>query len=370
MQKIIFYVAVLLCTFLSQIYGQETFEQQAKVIANSITSITTEEKAALKAEVEEINKLLESGTITATQADEKKIKAAEERARNIERRVAAEQAKLDILVKDVVDGKVNYSKEKEKWGTTIILGTNSNDSIGENHTEISLGSMKVYKGETEKIRRNSKRTTSQFVFAFGLNNLITDGDSNSLENSDFKTWGSNFFEWGFTFNTRVLKDNNLLHIKYGLSLMYNNLRPTDNRYFVKDGDVTELQTFDRDLNENKFRNSMVVLPVHLEFDFTPKTVGDDGSFKFRTHKSVRLGVGGFGGLNYQSTQKLRYEEDDIRIKNKQKGDFNVSTFVYGLSGYLGYGSTSLYVKYNLNSLFKDNPIDQNNISLGLRFDFN
>ncbi|HRA74105.1 MAG TPA: hypothetical protein PLB11_14930, partial [Flavobacterium sp.] len=203
-----------------------------------------------------------------------------------------------------------------------------------------------------------------------LNNLITDGDSNSLENSDFKTWGSNFFEWGFTFNTRILKDNNLLHIKYGLSLMYNNLRPTDNRYFVKDGDVTELQTFDRDLNENKFRNSMVVLPVHLEFDFTPKTVGDDGSFKFRTHKSVRLGVGGFGGLNYQSTQKLRYEEDDIRIKNKQKGDFNVSTFVYGLSGYLGYGSTSLYVKYNLNSLFKDNPIDQNNISLGLRFDFN
>ena len=142
MQKIIFYVAVLLCTFLTQIYGQETFEQQAKVIANSITSITTEEKAALKAEVEEINKLLESGTITATQADEKKIKAAEERARNIERRVAAEQAKLDILVKDVVDGKVNYSKEKEKWGTTIILGTNSNDSIGENHTEISLGSMK------------------------------------------------------------------------------------------------------------------------------------------------------------------------------------------------------------------------------------
>ena len=204
-----------------------------------------------------------------------------------------------------------------------------------------------------------------------MNSLLTDGDYDSLENSDFITWGSNFFEWGFTMNTRLMKNHNLLHLKYGLSLMYNNLRPTDNRYFVKNGNVTELQTFqDHDLCENKFRNSMVVLPVHLEFDFTPKTVGDDGSFKFRTHKSVRLGVGGFGGLNYQSTQKLRYEEDDIRIKNKQKGDFNVSTFVYGLSGYLGYGSTSLYVKYNLNSLFKNNPIDQNNISLGLRFDFN
>ncbi|MBA4152959.1 hypothetical protein [Flavobacterium sp.] len=356
MQKIIFYVAALLCTFLTQIYGQETFEQQAKVIANSITSITTEEKTALKAEVEEINKLLESGTITATQADEKKLKAAEERARNIERRIAAEQAKLDDLVKDQVDGKFLSSTDSSSVNNKkVIIQWDLDDDD--------------FKGWKCK-SKSERRTTSQFVFAFGLNNLITDGDSNSLENSDFKTWGSNFFEWGFTFNTRILKENNLLHIKYGLSLMYNNLRPTDNRYFVKDGDVTELQTFDRDLNENKFRNSMVVLPVHLEFDFTPKTVGDDGVSKFRTHKSVRLGVGGFGGLNYQSTQKLRYEEDDIRIKNKQKGDFNVSTFVYGLSGYLGYGSTSLYVKYNLNSLFKDNPIDQNNISLGLRFDLN
>jgi len=28
----------------------------------------------------------------------------------------------------------------------------------------------------------------------------------------------------------------------------------------------------------------------------------------------------------------------------------------------------LYLKYDLNPLFKDNVIDQNNISLGLRFD--
>ncbi|MFT6749305.1 MAG: hypothetical protein ACJAQ1_001243, partial [Flavobacterium sp.] len=32
--------------------------------------------------------------------------------------------------------------------------------------------------------------------------------------------------------------------------------------------------------------------------------------------------------------------------------------------------TSLYVKYDLNPLFKDNVAKQNNISLGLRFDFN
>lgn len=356
MQKIIFYVAVLLCTFVTQMYSQSTFEDQAKVIAQNISRITSEEKEALKKEVEDINKLLESGAITATVADERKIKAAEERAKNIETRVAQEQAKLDLLVKDQVEGKIasstdSVSASKNKVAITWDLDDDTKDWSWKS--------------------KNEKRTTSQFVFAFGLNNLMTDGDFDSLENSDFKTWGSNFFEWGFTMNTRLMKDHNLLHLKYGLSLMYNNLRATDNRYFVKNGNVTELQTFqDHDLCENKFRNSMIVLPLHLEFDFTPKSVGDDGVTRFKTHKSVRLGLGGFAGLNFQTTQKLKWEEDDIRIKYKQKGDFNVNTFVYGLSGYLGYGATSIYVKYNLNELFKDNPVDQNNVSLGLRFDFN
>ena len=72
----------------------------------------------------------------------------------------------------------------------------------------------------------------------------------------------------------------------------------------------------------------------------------------------------------KSKQILKYEADDIKVKEKQKGDFNVSDFTYGLSAYLGYGQTSLYVKYDLNPMFKNNNIDQNNVSLGIRFDFN
>lgn len=368
MQRIILYAVVLLCTLVSKMYSQETFEKRAKSIAENIRMVTQEQKDSLKMEVENIEKKRENGSISPETAATQKLNAAEKRAEIIEKRVAEQDAKLQQLIKDEVDGKT--ATEEVFGGTIIVIGSSGNDSIGKHKTEINIGSMKIFKGEDQKIQRMAKRTTSQFVFAFGLNNLITDGDSNSVENSDFETWGSRFVEWGYTFNTRILKDNNLLHFKYGLSLMYNNLRPTGNRYFVKEGDVTTLQTFDDDLRENKFKNSMLVLPLHLEFDFTPKTVGDDGVTRFRTHKSVRLGIGGFAGLNYQSTQKLRYEEDDIRIKNKQKGDFNVSTLVYGLSSYIGYGGTSLYVKYNLNPVFKDNPVDQHNISMGLRFDFN
>jgi len=41
-----------------------------------------------------------------------------------------------------------------------------------------------------------------------------------------------------------------------------------------------------------------------------------------------------------------------------------------LSTYIGYRETSLYLKYDLNPLFQNNAIKQNNISLGVRFDLN
>jgi hypothetical protein len=89
----------------------------------------------------------------------------------------------------------------------------------ENQTEINITSMKVYNGQEDKEERQSKRTTSQLVLATGLNNVATNG---SVSKSFQVCY---FYEWGLTYNTRLISDNNLLHAKYGLSVMYNNLAP-------------------------------------------------------------------------------------------------------------------------------------------------
>lgn len=363
MQKIIFYVVVSLCFFVSKITAQETFEERANAIAVKIEWIAKEEKQALKDQVDDINKQLEMGRLTQEQADKMKIEVATVQAKKIEDRVAMEQEKLNVLVQEKVDGKVSSNR----GGTSVVIGGN-NDSIAENKMEVRFPSMKVYKGNKEKQERLSKRTTSQFVFAAGVNNLVTDG---AVAHSDYRYWGSHFYEWGVTWNSRLAKNNNLLHAKYGLSLMYNNLRPTDNRVFVENGKQTDLVTSGIHLKDSRFRNVNLVLPLHLEFDFTPKKVSKDGSKTyFRTHESVRFGIGGFAGVNLKSKQILEYDDNGHDYTVKEKGDFNTNDFVYGVSSYIGYKQTSLYVKYDLNPLFKDNPVKQNNISLGLRFDLN
>ncbi len=344
MRNFTIYLALLACLFASKMVGQETFESRARTLAAKIESITADEKAALKTEVEAVNNQLINGTITKDEADSKKKKLAEARAINIESRVAAVEEELKTLVQDKVDGKIKddtIRKHKFTWH---------------------------WKKEKDSIRNSGgqERTTSQFVFAMGANNLVTDG---AVAGSDYRYWGSHFYEWGFTYNTRLAKNNNLLHLKYGLSLMYNNLRPTDNRMFVDNGEQTDLVTNPVNMRDSRFRNVNLVLPVHLEFDFTKKQERD-GKPVFRTHESFRFGVGGYVGVNVKSKQILKYDIDGYKSREITKGSFNTNDFIYGVSTYIGYKETSLYVKYDLSPLFKDNAIKQNNISLGIRWDLN
>lgn len=342
-----------------------SFEKRAKAIGDEIKNITVKEKNALKVVVDSLDKEVVKGTMTAQIAKEMKMKKAEDRANIIDSKIAIEEQKLNQLIQDQVDGKLEDEKTNKGHQTVLILGT-SNDSIGENKTEINLTSLKVYNGQNDKINRHYKRTTSQMVFAAGLNNVVTD---KKIQNSDFRYLGSHFYEWGLTYNSRLLKDANLLHAKYGFSVMYNNLRATDNRSFVVDGQQTNLEVNPVNYKDSRFRTVSLVFPVHLEFDFS-KSKEIDGKRYFKTHDSFRLGVGGYFGTTIKSKQITTYDDDNFKSREKIKGDFNVTQFVYGLSTYVGYKSTSLYVEYNLNPMFTDNAVKQNNVSLGVRFDFN
>ena len=95
----------------------------------------------------------------------------------------------------------------------------------------------------------------------------------------------------------------------------------------------------------------------------------NGKTYFKTHQSFRFGIGGYAGINVKSKQIIKYDQDDLDYKTTIKGDYNVNNFIYGLSSYIGYKELSLYLKYDLNPLFKDNLVKENNISLGLAFRF-
>lgn len=347
MNKIILYISIAIISVVGKLVAQEqpkSFEVRAKQIAQNITTIKTEEKKALKEEVEAIDKQIADGKITKEKGAEIKAKIATERASNIETKVAIEEAKLRELVNENVEEETKDST-KNKYSISIPGG---------------------YTNGKKKKQITEKRTTGQTVFALGFNNVLSDGN---LAQSDFYFLRSNFYEWGYTWNTRLSNQSNLAHFKYGFSVMYNELNPTQNRIFATTGQTTGLVPFTGTLKMSKLRNVNLVFPLHFELDFSKTNTVDDKKI-FRSHKGVRLGFGGYAGFNFKTKQKLCYELDGNEVTEKTKGDFNVNDFVYGVSSYIGFKQTSLYVKYDLNPVFTDNAINQNNISMGIRFDWN
>lgn len=347
MQKIILYISIALLTLVNKVCAQEkTFEQKAKEIAVQIKTIAEEEKRALKSEVEALDKAVELGKMTKEEAKTSKAKIAEERAKNIETKIAEQEKAL----RDLVNGNVN---EEE-----------SNDSLKKNSFAIPGG----FKSKNYDKNKSENRTTSQAVFAVGYNNLVT---NNMVANSQFGYGRSGFWEWGVTWNTRLSNNSNLVHLKYGAGFMYNSLHATDNRIFADSNNQTVLVDAGVETKAKRtyFKNVYFVVPLHLEFDFSKTKMVDDKKI-FKSHTGARFGIGGFVGVNTNSKQFIEYEQNGYKFKEKQKGDFNVNDFTYGVSTYIGYRSTSLYLKYDLNPIFKNNPVDQNNISLGIRFDWN
>ena len=127
MRNFTIYLALLLCLLASKMLGQETFEKRAKTIASKIETITKEEKAALKIEVEAVNNQLINGTISREVAEDKKKLLAEARAINIESRVAQEQENLKNLVQEKVDGKIKEQDSTRRYSFSFHKNRNKHD---------------------------------------------------------------------------------------------------------------------------------------------------------------------------------------------------------------------------------------------------
>lgn len=208
-------------------------------------------------------------------------------------------------------------------------------------------------------------TTKSPYLAFGVGNVATNG---AFANSEFGYLRSNYFEWGVAARTPFSKTNNKWGIRYGLGFKYNGLATTQNQEFVVAGNETVTEPSAHDLRNNYayFRNTYINIPISLDFTTTSKTY-NQANRRFTTKEGINFGIGGYVGYNINSKQFIRYENaNGYKISEKQKGNWNVNDFNYGLTAYAGKDHIKLVVKYDLSPVFSNNAVDQNYWSIGLQ----
>ncbi|TYA75062.1 hypothetical protein [Seonamhaeicola marinus] len=356
MRTITNYLALLvLCVSVQLINAQDTIpkinnKDKIEALKEAIEKIKQEERDFLKTEVEAINLRLENEEISNEKAEALKKEAAKKRALNIENRIAIVNSKIALLARNEEGYDIETTDHYEEG---ITIKTEDGEII------------RFKTSKKNKPKKYDRRTTSDFVLAFGLNNALIDGQG--LDDTPYKIGGSRFLELGWAWKTRIFKESNFVRFKYGYSFQINGLKPDDNMYFVKEGNQTTLQEFPENLDKSKLSITNLVFPMHLEFG-PSKKIERDTYFRYSTHNKFKIGVGGYAGFNIGTRQKLKYRLDGERIKDKQKRGLNTTNFVYGISSYIAFGDMALYVKYDLSPIFKDQLVDQNNISLGVRFD--
>lgn len=347
-----------LSLFTAVLYAQDkAVVKEVKALEKQKEEITRQEKKALKEEVKAINYRLENNLITEAEAKILKEEAARKRAMNIENRMAILENKIALLQRN--NGDV-MELDSLDFKTQLYIGFGGEDD-GDDRV---LGIRFREKPRNRPVKYD-RRTYSDFVIAVGLNNAIIEGQS--LDDSPYKIGGSRFFEMGLQWRTRGFKNSNWLRLNYGLSFQFNGLKPDNNQYFVQDGDQTVLEEFDVALDKSKLRMDNLVFPVHFEFG-PSKVYRSEEKIRYSIRRQFRMGIGGYGGFNIGTRQKLKYNRNGENIKDKLKRDYNTSDLIYGLSAYAGFDNTLLYVKYDLNPIFRNAAVEQRNISLGLRFD--
>lgn len=359
-----------------QIENFTSISEKINELEKKKEEIRKQEKEKLKTEIEKINQNKEFQQLSKNSIDSLKMELAEKTAKNIDNQIAILENSIDYLERnleeiDALTQTSNNSKFSLSLGSWSLVEFSENNDATKSKTKCKKQTKwQPLTSDNNHLVKSYPRYADGFlVLAVAFNNALPDGGS--LNDTGIRFGGSRTFEIGYARDFRVFEKTNWLRIKYGISFQFNGLKPEGNRVFVKDGNQTNIEEFDFNLRKNKFRMDNLIIPVHLQLGRSKANINEEtGRVSFKEH-NFKIGIGGFVGLNLLNIQNLRYTNDlGIRVRERQRDDFNTNNFLYGLSAYVGWGSFSVFAQYNLNPIFRNNPIDTNNFQIGIRVDLN
>ena len=183
----------------------------------------------------------------------------------------------------------------------------------------------------------------------GLNNFLNDDFSTSLgPDEDFmelrtaKSWNVNLNILQYDFSIAGDK----FGMVSGLGFEFNDYRFTNNVSIAKQDRFIVPVDYDEagiQLEKTKLSTLYLTVPLLMEFQ----------AGKNSWHR-VYFSAGVIGGINLGSHTKVVYRDGSGKQKDKERDDFYLSPFRYGLTFRTGYRSLNLFANYYPTPLFQKN----------------
>jgi hypothetical protein len=206
------------------------------------------------------------------------------------------------------------------------------------------------KGEREPNKNRFFPKTDLGLY-LGLNALANE-QAGPFGNSDLRMWRSRYVALSFRRNATLLRGvGSDLALSYGPEIAwYNFMFQNSNSIMVENG-------------------TPVYKPVAFATEKT-KLVVPALNFPVMLNLGVKkdkfiIGAGGYVGYRIGGYTKTKDQDGN---KEKLKGDYELSRFIYGLTAELGRrNGFTLFFRYDLNTLFDDQENRPNTFNFGVRF---
>jgi hypothetical protein len=201
-------------------------------------------------------------------------------------------------------------------------------------------------------------------FEWGINNFMDadftisrEGDNQFMDINTGRSWvfHLNLAQYSLGFGTSHAG------ILTGIGLEFNNY------YFDHDNTIAEINDHivalymnDVNITKSKLASTFLCIPLIVEAQF-PRTI---------RAKRVFISGGLITGLKLGSHTKVIYKDENGKNRDKNRDDFNISPFRYGLTARIGYSCINVFGDYYFTPMFvADKGPELYPFSLGLSFSF-
>ena len=172
--------------------------------------------------------------------------------------------------------------------------------------------------------------------------------------TDLRTGRSRYVALSFRKNATLLNTEQVdIALSLGPEIAWYNFMLQNDNIVTNVGDQVTFLEGNQQLPKSKLVMPYINLPILLNFGF------EESQFQ--------IGVGGYVGYRFGGYSKTK---DANGNKTRLKDDYGMNDLFYGLTGELGRRhGLKLFVRYDLNPMFRDNQINANKLqawSIGIR----
>ena len=232
-----------------------------------------------------------------------------------------------------------------------------------------LCSSLVFGQEDKKKTKRNFGTQHGLGLDIGFNNYLNDGKFPEEGTAPtVRPWGSWYVALKIKNETHA---TGIFYLNWGFDVSWYNFK-FENRdtRIVKGPDNVQ---FERDTQDFDFIKSKLTA-AYLNASFVPtfRLSGNRSAGWFWGGVCERdgfsIGLGGYGGYRLDSYARYVFKEEGEKQKDRDRSDFFLNNWRYGLRMELGFDGIDLFFNYDLNELFASGKGPElNAISFGLAF---